>query len=65
MTEIIKVEGMMCPHCKARLEDVCKGIAGVADAVVDLHAKQVTITGETDISAVKQAILNAGYEVMG
>ena len=33
METVIKVEGMMCKHCKARVEQVCKGIPGVADAV--------------------------------
>lgn len=64
METIIKVEGMMCPHCKARVESVCKDVAGVKDAVVDLQLKQVTVTGDTDITAVKNAIVNAGYEVL-
>ena len=59
----IYVDGMMCPHCKARVEQVCKGIAGVTDAVVDLQDKSVTVTGNPDISAIKKAILDAGYEV--
>ena len=54
---------MMCTHCKARVEQVCKGIAGVKDAVVDLQDKSVTVTGEVDIAAIKSAITNAGYEV--
>lgn len=64
METIIKVEGMMCPHCKARVESVCKDMAGVENAVVDLQLKQVTITGNTDIPALKQAIVSAGYEVI-
>ena len=36
METVIMVNGMMCPHCKARVESVCKGVAGVTDAVVDL-----------------------------
>lgn len=64
MEAIIKVEGMMCPHCKARVESVCKDVAGVKDAVVDLQLKQVTVAGDTDITAVKNAIVNAGYEVI-
>ena len=65
MEQIIKVEGMMCPHCKARVESVCKEIAGVTDAVVDLQMKQVTVTGNADKNALVQAITNAGYEVIG
>ncbi len=59
----IYVDGMMCTHCKARVEQVCKGILGVTDAIVDLQDKSVTLTGTPDIDAVKKAITDAGYEV--
>ena len=65
METTIKVEGMMCTHCKARVESVCKAVPGVLDAVVDLQAKSVTVTGAADIAAVKKAITDAGYEVIG
>ena len=64
MDTIIRVEGMMCTHCKARVESVCKGVQGVTDAVVDLTAKQVTVTGNASIDALKKAITDAGYQVM-
>ena len=64
MEQILKVEGMMCPHCKAMVEKVCKAVPGTVDAVVDLQAKQVTVTGDADAAALKQAIVNAGYEVI-
>ena len=56
---------MMCPHCKARVEQVCKTVPGTVDAVVDLQAKNVTVTGEADVAALKKAIADAGYEVVG
>ena len=65
METVIMVEGMMCKHCKARVEKVCKAVPGVVDAIVDLQAKNVTVTGECDIAAVKQAIIDADYEVVG
>ncbi len=64
METVIYVNGMMCVHCKARVEKVCKAVPGVVDAVVDLQAKNVTITGDADIAAVKQAITDADYEVV-
>lgn len=64
MEVVIKVEGMMCPHCKARVETVCKGIVGVQDAVVDLQAKTVTVTGNADVAALKKAITDADYKVI-
>lgn len=64
MTAVIKVEGMMCGHCKARVEKVCKAVPGTVEAAADLQAKTVTVTGEVDPAALKKAIADAGYEVM-
>ena len=64
METIIRVDGMMCPHCKARVETVCKAVEGAVDAVVDLKEKQVTVTGNADVAALKKAIVDAGYEVI-
>lgn len=65
MNTVIMVNGMMCGHCKARVEKVCKALPGVEDAVVDLNAKNVTITGNVDVEEAKKAITAAGYEVVG
>lgn len=64
METVIKVEGMMCSHCKARVEKVCKAVPGTQDAVVDLAAKTVTVTGTADTAALKQAIRDADYQVV-
>ena len=65
MVTVIKVNGMMCTHCQARVESVCKAVPGVSDAVVDLQQKQVTVTGSASLDALKKAITDAGYEVVG
>lgn len=64
METVIKVNGMMCPHCKARVETVCKAVEGTVDAVVDLQEKQVTVVGDASIDLLKKAITDAGYEVV-
>lgn len=64
METVITVHGMMCKHCKATVERVCKAIPGVQDAVVDLAAKTVTVTGEFDVVALKQAIVAEDFEVV-
>ena len=64
MTTVICVEGMMCGHCKARVEKACQAVAGVQEATADLEAKQVTVTGSADPAALRQAIRDAGYEVV-
>lgn len=63
METVIKVNGMMCKHCKATVERVCKAVPGVQDAVVDLEAKTVTVTGEADLEDLKQAIIAEDFEV--
>ena len=64
MEVVIKVEGMMCPHCQARVESVCKAVEGTVNAVVDLQAKNVTVTGNAPLEALHKAIRDAGYEVV-
>lgn len=63
MTTVIHVEGMMCGHCKAAVEKACKGVSGTQDAVVDLQAKTVTVTGSAASAELEKAITDAGYEV--
>lgn len=64
MEHIIYAEGMMCTHCKARVEGICKQAPGCTDAVVDLQEKRVTIYGEVDLEAIKKAIEEAGYPII-
>ena len=64
METIIKVDGMMCPHCKARVENACKAVEGTIDAVVDLTAKEVTVTGIAARAQLEEAIKAAGYEII-
>ena len=64
METVIRVNGMMCGHCKARVEKACKAVPGTVDAVVDLAAKTVTVTGTADVAALKQAITDADYTVV-
>ncbi|MBO4775088.1 MAG: HAD-IC family P-type ATPase [Lachnospiraceae bacterium] len=59
------VNGMMCEHCKKRVEDTLKAIDGVVSANADLEAKKVSVetSGEVDIDTLKAAVKGAGYEV--
>ena len=58
---VLHVEGMMCEHCKARVENALKAIG--VDAKVDLKKKTATCPVGTDETAAKKAIVDAGYEV--
>ena len=64
METVLRVEGMMCTHCKAAVEKACKGVPGVVDAVVDLKAKTVTVSGNADVAALKKAMTDADFEVV-
>ena len=61
---VIKVGGMMCNHCKMTVENACKGVEGVTDAVVDLQAKTVTVTGNASVDALKKAIEEEDFEIL-
>ncbi len=63
-TKVIYVDGMMCNHCKAHVEEACKKVPGVSDAVVSLQDKNVTVTCEEKVTdeALKKSIKEAGYE---
>ncbi len=61
----LNVEGMMCNHCKAHVEEACKSVENVVEAVATLENKEVVVTYNDTISleALKEAITKAGYEV--
>lgn len=63
MTVTIKVEGMMCPHCEARVKGVLEAISGVTEADVSYKEDRATVSGENlDKSALVRAITDAGYK---
>ncbi len=61
---VINVEGMMCMHCKAHVEEACKKIAGVTNATASLENKNVVVeyTGEIEKATLVKAIVAAGYK---
>ena len=63
MTTTISIEGMMCGHCQARVEKALKEVAGVTDVTVSLENKNAVVTGDVSADALKQAVVDAGYEV--
>lgn len=59
---IIKVKGMMCPHCEARVKGEIEKLPGVESAAASHEKGEVEILGNPDIEAVKKAVTDAGYE---
>lgn len=61
----VKIEGMMCGHCKAHVEEAIGKVAGVESYEVSLEKKQAVIKGNPSKEAIAAAIKAAGYEVTG
>ena len=67
MTEkTLVIKGMSCGHCSARVEKVLNALEGV-QAKVDLESNTAKLTLSKEISddALKTAVDNIGYEVVG
>lgn len=59
----LTIEGMMCDHCRKRVEDTLNALTGV-HATVDLGKKQAVINaGTTSAEALAKAVTDAGYTV--
>ena len=62
MQTVLKVDGMMCGHCKAHVEKALMAVPGVEQAEADLDKKTATVTGSADRAALIAAVKEAGYE---
>ena len=67
MEKVMKIEGMMCPHCEARVKQILEGIEGVESAECS-HEKGtavVTLSKAVDDAVLKEAVESGGYTVTG
>ncbi len=66
MRKIIKIKGMTCGHCSARVEKMLLNVEGITDAVVDLAGENAIIKAEEVVTdeAIREAVDDAGYEVI-
>ena len=67
MTKTVKVEGMMCHHCEASVKKALEKLPFVESAEADHEKKTAVITlcGELDEAAVKEAIEERDYTFLG
>jgi Cu2+-exporting ATPase len=64
MTVVIKVDGMMCPHCEARVKKACESCEGVTLATPSHTEGTVTLEMVKDVTEeCKKAISDAGYDI--
>ena len=67
MTKTLKVEGMMCMHCEARVKKALEAVPGVESAVADHSAGTAVVTLSTPVAdeALKAAVEAQDYKVLG
>ena len=67
MTKTLKVEGMMCPHCEARVKKALEAVEGVKSAVADHTAGTAVVTLKAAVAddILVQAVEAQDYKVLG
>ncbi len=66
MTTTLKIEGMMCPHCEARVKSALESLAEVESAEVSHEKGTAVVTLNNDVSAdkLKETVEEQGYKVL-
>ncbi|RAX57342.1 hypothetical protein CCZ01_06500 [Helicobacter monodelphidis] len=66
MVETLQVEGMNCQHCVNKIEKFVGELQGVSQINVNLAEKnvQVEFNAPTTPEKIKEAILDAGFDVV-
>ena len=67
MTKMLKVEGMMCGHCEARVKKALEAVPGVESAVADHTAGTAVVTLNAPVAdeVLKAAVEAQDYQVIG
>lgn len=66
MKKLMKIEGMMCPHCSGRVKKALEeqGFVAAAEVSHESGTALVTLAEETSNEALKAVVENAGYKVL-
>ncbi len=66
MKKLMKIEGMMCPHCQARVKKALEAVEGVASAEVSYETgtAEVTLTAPVAGETLKAAVEAQEYTVI-
>ena len=66
MTKTMKINGMMCGHCEARVKKTLEALAQVTEAVVshETGTAVVTLSAEISNEELKKVIEDQDYEVV-
>jgi len=63
MKKTVKIDGMMCPRCVAHVKKALEGIGVEAEVILEKNCAIVDAAADND--AIKAAITDAGYDVVG
>ncbi len=66
MKDVLKIEGMMCPHCEARVKNALESVPGVESALVSHESGTAEVTLSTEVAheTLAAAVTAQGYEVI-
>ena len=67
MEKTMKIEGMMCPHCEARVKKVLEELEGVSEAIVSHTSGTavVMMTSPVADAVLTKVVTDNGYQVLG
>ena len=67
MEKTLKIEGMMCGHCEARVKKALEALPEVAEAEVSHEAGTavVTLNSEVENAVLQKAVEDQDYKVLG
>ena len=67
MTKTLKVEGMMCTHCEARVKKALEAVPGVESAAADHAAGTAVVTLSAPVAdeALRAAVEAQDFKVTG
>lgn len=67
MAKTVKINGMMCGHCEARVKKALEALDGVTEAVVSHESGTAVLTESRDVPAeeIKAAVEAQDYEFVG
>ncbi|WP_123078677.1 heavy-metal-associated domain-containing protein [Halarchaeum sp. CBA1220] len=57
----ITVDGMSCGHCEQTVKEALQAVSGVTSVTVNRETRQASVEGEAAVTALVEAVEDAGY----
>ena len=66
MEKVMKIEGMMCPHCSGRVKKCLEELPEVSEALVSHEAGEakIILSAPVDDEKLRKVVEDAGYKVL-